>query len=78
MDNRIFNVNGRTDEMLLNTLKLVFNQRHIGSAETTCCAWKFDPKYGLILLWSDYQDKTVNHIPDMTATHITNGTSLAC
>lgn len=72
MDNRIFNVNGRTDEMLLDTLKLVFRQRQCGRAdkEPTCCAWKFDPKYGLIILWSDYGDTTVNRIPDMTATQI--------
>lgn len=43
-DNRIFNVNGFSPEMLLSTLDLVFYQ-HDG----LCEAWSFSVEYGLIL-----------------------------
>lgn len=46
MDNRVFNVNGRGDDLLLNTLRLVFSQR--GS---TARSWDVTSK-GFILFWS--------------------------
>lgn len=47
-DNRIFNVNGEGEAMLLATLKLVFAQSH-----ETCMAWFVSETHGLVLLWSD-------------------------
>lgn len=49
MDNRIFNVNGQSDGMLLNTLQLVFAQTGL---RTKAVGWSFDNKYGLVLYWS--------------------------
>ena len=48
MNNRIFNVNGEGDDMLLAALKLVFKQE---GANTTCTGWNFDKQKGLILFW---------------------------
>ena len=46
MDNRVFNVNGRGDDMLLATLKLAFDQEG-GNTMTT--GWSVDKSKGLIL-----------------------------
>jgi hypothetical protein len=46
MDNAVFNVNGRGEEMLLNTLELAFLQREY----RTCNGWKITKK-GFILSW---------------------------
>lgn len=46
MDNRIFNVNGKGDDMLLATLKLAFDQE---GKNTTTSGWSVDKKKGLIL-----------------------------
>jgi hypothetical protein len=48
MDNKIFNVNGIGDDMLLATLKLKFMQ---GGKNTTAKAWAVTKKRGLILFW---------------------------
>lgn len=48
MDNRVFNVNGRGDSMLLDTLKLAFAQE---GTKTTCESWVFNKDKGLILCW---------------------------
>ena len=48
MDNRVFNVNGRGDEMLLDVLRLVFKQ---AGQNTRCAAWIQAKEHGLILLW---------------------------
>ena len=48
MDNKVFNVNGQGDEMLLATLKLKFMQ---GGNNTTAKAWTVTKKRGLILFW---------------------------
>lgn len=48
MDNRVFNVNGKGDELLLATLKLVASQ--VGS-NTKFKGWYFNPKKGLVLTW---------------------------
>jgi hypothetical protein len=49
MDNRIFNVNGRGDDMLLAALKLVFMQE---GDNTTCAGWEYNSVKGLVLVWS--------------------------
>lgn len=48
MDNRIFNVNGRTKDDLLATIRLAFSQ---DGRNTTAKAYFIDPKKGMILLW---------------------------
>lgn len=48
MDNRVFNVNGKGDSMLLATLKLVFEQE---GPKTVCKSWIFNKEKGLILCW---------------------------
>ncbi len=48
MDNRQFNVNGSGKEMLLNALKLAFEQK---GRNTTATGYIIDPKKGMILLW---------------------------
>lgn len=48
MDNRVFNVNGSGEEMLLKTLELAFMQE---SKSTTCESWKQTKEHGLILYW---------------------------
>ena len=49
MDNRIFNVNGTGDELLLKALELALMQEW--SKSTTMEAWKIDKEKGLILYW---------------------------
>ena len=46
MDNVIFNVNGRSEEMLLKAIELAFLQREC----KTCNGWKISEK-GFILSW---------------------------
>ena len=66
MDNRIFNVNGKSDEQLLATLKLVFAQKG-----TTCKGTLFDKEKGLILLWWCDKESKGNPLPtDLTAEEI--------
>lgn len=48
MDNRLFNVNGKGDQMLKDTLALAFKQ---DGDNTTCEAWIETQDHGLILLW---------------------------
>ena len=48
MDNRIFNVNGKTEEQLISALEYVFNQ--VIQFNPTCSSWKMNNK-GLILYW---------------------------
>lgn len=65
MDNRVFNVNGSGDEMLLKALELVFLQR---SEKTTCSGWQQTKEDGLILCWTK-NDESITPIPsDLTAT----------
>ena len=65
MDNRIFNVNGAGEQMLLDTLKLVFTQE---GDNTTCKAWKQTDEHGLLLLWwHEDRDKTNPFPAPMTA-----------
>lgn len=65
MDNRIFNVNGEGEQMLLDTLKLVFTQE---GDNTTCKAWKQTDEHGLLLLWwHEDRDKTNPFPAPMTA-----------
>ncbi|MBL4800193.1 MAG: hypothetical protein JKY50_22585 [Oleispira sp.] len=48
MDNRVFNVNGKGTDMLLQALKLVFSQE---GQRTTCSSWAESKEHGLILTW---------------------------
>ena len=65
MDNRIFNVNGSGQEMLLKALSLAFEQE---GSHTTCTAWSVSKKHGLILQWSAGSDDKSNKLPNkMTA-----------
>ena len=54
MDNRIFNVNGEGEKMLLAALELAFMQR---DENTRCVAWQTTEK-GLILLCDQCKDST--------------------
>ena len=65
MDNRVFNVNGKTNDALLAALELAFSQ-----AGSKCKGWKATEK-GLILMW--YVDGTTTPLPTkegMTASEI--------
>lgn len=65
MDNRIFNVNGKGAEALRSTLQLVFNQE---GEKTTCKAWKFSQKHGLVLFWWAEEGNGRNKLPsELTA-----------
>lgn len=46
MDNKIFNVNGETKELLLSALTLLFEQ---GGRNTNVKAWSISPEKGFIL-----------------------------
>lgn len=59
MDNRIFNVNGRTDEELKIALKLALSQEGQHKSRTIE-GWEIDNKKGLVLYW--YIPKGHNHI----------------
>lgn len=64
MDNRVFNVNGSGDEMLLKALELVFLQ---DSENCKCTGWFETKENGLVLCWSS-SSKNINPIPGkMTA-----------
>ena len=58
MDNRLFNVNGSGDELLLAALSLVFKQQ---GDNTKCKAWVQTKDHGLILLW--YKCSNSNELP---------------
>lgn len=60
MDNAVFNVNGRTEEQLINTLKLRFMQHGYVTGQTAS-AWRFDPNKGLIFYWM--MDDKANPFP---------------
>ena len=67
MDNRVFNVNGSGDQMLLAALQLVFAQE---GASVRCKAWQVT-KQGLVLSW--YPDKGTTPLPSskgMTASEV--------
>lgn len=51
MDNRVFNVNGRSKEQFKATMKLAFLNEY-GDMQTAK-AWEFIPKKGLVFYWTD-------------------------
>lgn len=55
MDNRIFNVNGRSKETLRAVLELAFEQE---GANTAARGYIIDPKKGMVLLWSTTESGT--------------------
>lgn len=56
MDNRVFNVNGSGDEMLLKALELVFMQE---GKNTTCTSWTQSKDNGLMLCWCEGKGLTL-------------------
>lgn len=63
MDNRVFNVNGSGDEMLLQVLKIAFMQ---AGRNTYAKAWLQTEEHGLVLCWVDSEN--LNTLPGaMTA-----------
>lgn len=66
MDNRIFSVNGKGKECLLETLKLVFNQ--CSDYKDYAVGWKISKQSGLILCWYVSEGYNINPFPaKMTA-----------
>lgn len=55
MDNQIFNVNGKGNDALLDTLKLAFAQK---GPNHKCAGWVVEKKKGLILCWTDGDEVT--------------------
>lgn len=66
MDNRIFNVNGESEAMLLNTLRLVFAQ----CDGTTCVGYFESKEKGLVLCRYASDGYAVNKLPPMNADQI--------
>ena len=67
MDNRVFNVNGSGEQMLLDALRLAFSQ---DGSSTRCKGWRLT-KNGLVLTW--YVDKDTTPFPSskgMTADEV--------
>lgn len=66
MDNRIFNVNGREDDDLLEVLKLAFKHGN-WNKERKAKGWRIDKKYGFILFsyipTYTYTGKNINEFP---------------
>jgi len=64
MDNRIFNVNGRSKAQLLNTIQLALSQTSY-NANPTIIGWVIDKSKGFILLdyMSDYTKGTKFPVP---------------
>lgn len=60
MDNRLFNVNGAGQEMLLAALQLVFAQ---SGSMRGCESWSVDPDRGLILLWWKGHNESAHAFP---------------
>ncbi len=60
MSNRMFNVNGKEEDMLLSALQLVFKQASYNSRP--CSGWSFHKEKGLILHWH-YQREGINRFP---------------
>lgn len=50
MDNKIFNVNGGEDDLLVQALSLAFRQNGRG---TKAVAWKCSEEHGMILFWTE-------------------------
>jgi hypothetical protein len=56
VDNKVFNVNGKSKELLAKVLDIKFSQD--GYAETKAKAWAVHPEKGLILYW--HKDTNTN------------------
>jgi hypothetical protein len=72
VNNRIFNVNGIGDEMLLMALELVFAQ---DGENTKARGWSFSKKHGLVLYWADSEsfkagDCKYNRLPDLSPSDV--------
>lgn len=62
-DNRLFNVNGKSDAMLLRALELVFEQEGCKDSKS----WMVTPTHGLILFWWRNEGKDTPFPAPMTA-----------
>lgn len=67
MDNRLFNVNGRGDDMLLKALELAFLQF---SDKCTVSAWEQSKQHGLILCWTNKVHNVIPTPGDLTAKQV--------
>lgn len=63
MDNRIFNVNGRGEELLSKTLDLVMSQYASSYNKSPISAWKHSKQYGLILYWFHNENDESTPLP---------------
>lgn len=59
MDNRVFDVNGSTEDMLRATIELAFRQ----AGWKTASGWMVDPKKGFVLYWPIKLPDGVNKFP---------------
>lgn len=69
-DNRLFNINGKSEEALLRTLELAFM---IHGNHTVAESWVMDKEKGLILLWYYRDDDSPRSNPfpaPLTATEV--------
>ena len=68
MDNRVFNVNGRTKEQLHEVLRLALMNEY--NEERKIEGWLFDKEYGLILMSyiSSYNEKIAEKVPKLIKT----------
>jgi hypothetical protein len=64
MDNRLFNVNGKGDEMLLKALQLAFLQF---SDRCGVKAWEQSKEHGLVLCWSSNTHNVIPTPGELTA-----------
>lgn len=48
MDNKVFNINGKSRDHLVAAMKLAFSQN---GDNTKAVAWSFRPKHGLVFHW---------------------------
>jgi len=56
MDNKVFNINGRGDELLEKVIELAFIQEWGPESPATVKAWREDKEKGLIFLWTATED----------------------
>lgn len=65
MDNRLFNINGDGEAMLLKALELAFMQQ--SAFNPTCSGWQQTKEHGLILCWTANHKDITPFPADLTA-----------
>lgn len=68
MDNRLFNVNGRGEDMLRLSLRLAFLQ-HCDNVKVK--AWSQSKEHGLVLHWSDSHPDSQQFMAPLSADEVT-------